>query len=1245
MFISFLVIGGLLSGGFFYLSGKMSRLLPELIDRISHGHYRLDYQSIRLHFLRPEIEISGARLTPVDGSQETEYHVSLDTFRVRLRSVWPLLLQEPVQVQSLRIVHPTIVARRMHARSKPREGALHDQVRRMKEQAVTFLRALQVENASLVGGAFQFYPFPNQERHFQLKNIGFHIQDLKVSEAASVSAAMQLEVNQPELVLPDTTLSAGISRFQWDSRTGKVDAGDLFLSRHPGPGRDSFLIRLEAVQIRTIHWMVWLDSGIVRLDTLLANDGILKVSSPSSPRSRKGKRTPLNIRQLKFWDAIGNLDIRHLAARTLQASLVQQLPDRERNYSLLGDSLVINRLSVRPEAVTPLNAADLAVSVRAFTDKGAGNRFRTSFSRLHLSGNTLELDDYSIISTRQSGMGIGSSLYIPAVFLDGISFQSIFDKIARIRQITLESPVLQIRAVSGKKSFNRFSGLEDLRPYLDVEWLRIRNASVQVHRQEIDFYGKGIFADVKTREVLSARSPEALLNSLRNVMADSLHLTAPSLQAAFRKGVIDYRRRSLRFGRMSVGNKEATIQGNFQEVHIVALPEFQPLVSNKKWSFQKLDVGSGSLNIRPSAPAAQKKILPLLSSSIDTLRIGELSFLYADASVQAKAGFSSIQAANARLQNGALSWQLAHAAGHSLALQLPGTQVSARRFLLNADGESVLDSAFIRLQKPGIDATIQARQVITQEQFRSFDPDTLVFDRIVLVRPLVHAILSAAPTIQKDQRTFLVGTSAFVLEDPSVRLSFPGKSDPLHLETGGSLIAGDHLYLDQVKGKPRFSVGRLLTNLDTSAIRSEGQDIFRSGRIDLSIRQLIQEPEQNPVLDIDEFSIQGAVADWISRGDTLQWKTDRIRLQAVNRLFLQKDSVLRSAFKLPPLRIEPGSFLYHTPRMKFDIEAFEADTEKGFLQWDSLLVQNRTPREQFFREQGVEKDYFSFSTGRLRAEDLRPLLIGGDTIAYARKLLVDPLHLRVERDKRLPDDTIRYRPLLAGMLKRLPFPLILDTLQLRRSVIWHNLIDEKTEKEGTIFFTNLEALVQNIRNTEITSTDSIRLRAHSRLMGKGPLDMYYQEAYTDPRKAFRLNVAMGAMEMQELNRLIVPLQNVRADEGTIRRIAMQVKGTDSIAWGTIRMEYDKLKVSVINSQEKRQSLVSLLANLFVRGKNTRTNRIYTERLPEKAVFNYWSRISLNGLLTSMGVRTNHKKNRQFFRNLDKNSRLNGAQTY
>jgi hypothetical protein len=1239
-----LIAIALLTSVHVFISYQIRHLLPRLVNSLSDGNYTLTYKTVNYSYIKPELLLTGIQMKPASNSLETSYTITVDTLYLGIESFIPLFLKtRELNVDKIRLVHPMIIGKRMkHPRGFLTDGELHIQVSRLQQNAIRFLNVLQVDECNLVNGHFKYYPQVQQEeQYFNIENINISIKDLFIAKPdhalkERISASIHLDLHQPHFRFPDTSFQISLNTFIWDNQQHYIEAEDFSIAQRQTQLRDSFQIRLDTLHIRKMDWSLWLDSGIVRLDTLLANNGNLFFSSNTSTKKKKADTT--SLRKMKFWDAIGDLDIHHFSAKHFKAALINQLPDKERNYSLFGDTLVINDLSIRPGKLQPLLVKDLTLSVREFMDRGSGNKFKTSFSKLYFKGNTLNLYDYFISSTRFSKTGEGSSLSIPQLSLTGLSFQDIFDKKAIIREITMESPKFIIAQWS-RKNEKRFSGLEEIRPFIDVERLFINHASILIKKNKARINADDVSADILAHEALMANSADALLASLRNVAISKLDLALPTYHFILQNGSIDYRNKSLRFRDVHSNIMNGRIRADLKNVAIDAMPEFKPLESRPAWQFKKVDIASGSISLLPE----QKKITASsqLILRLNELNFGNIDFSYADNKTKLNANFKQIITTDAQLNEGQMLWRRAEANGTHLSLNLPGLSVNSRKFTLRSTGESVLDSADVRISKPGISAHIIAQQIISNEDFRSYDPDTLVFDRITLLRPQIMASIFDSTNQIKDSRTFLVGTKQFELKDHLIRVSVARDKDPFHFETSGKLMSGEELYLDQVNGDSRFTLKNIFSDLDSIKFIAEGNEVFRSGKIRTSLQNIVRDRRESNImsLDIDRFSMQDIDLFRQKNGDTMQLRTKGVDIRSVKRLYLNKDSALKEAFKLPSLRIYPGNFIYRTRRSAFDIYQLDVNIEDKMLSWDSLVVLNRTPRAEFFKNSYYEKDYFTLRTGAFRADSLQPILRLKDTVAYAKKILVDSLYLKIERDKRLKDDTLSYRPLLAGMLMKIPVPVIMDSFQLTNATIWHNVIDDKTEKEGSVYFTSVNAGIKNVRNIDISDMDSISVDVENKFMDRGIMQLRYVQSYKKPDQQFSLGVRMGKLDLQELNRLILPLQNVQLEDGRINHLSMDISGNDSIAYGRIKMSYADLKVSLINKENERRSVISILANLFVRGKNNRSNLILTERLKEKSVFNYWSRISLNGFLTSIGIGKNGKKNRKFFRKLEKNNRV------
>jgi hypothetical protein len=346
----------------------------------------------------------------------------------------------------------------------------------------------------------------------------FHANDLE-----QIKGAIKLSIKDPALRIPDSLLNLQVDYFEWDNQAHYVNVGKFEINqRSASPLRDSFDVALDTIRIRNIDWPTWLDSGILKLDTLIANNGNLYFESSTDRRQKRKQKDTVDLKKLKFWDVIGDLSINHFSAKYIRAAVINTNPGQERNNSLIGDSLVINDLSIRPERKNPLKVGDLGLGVREFQDRGSDNRYQSSFSHLKVKGNTMELNNYIIVSTKHSKMGEGAKLVIPSLFFEGISLEEVIDKKASIKQIRMESPELSLKKLPERKPGSKFSleGLNELRPYVDVEKLILNNAKVTVQNNKDTgvYMGTREFsAVILTRAALKAPDMESFLSSFRDV--------------------------------------------------------------------------------------------------------------------------------------------------------------------------------------------------------------------------------------------------------------------------------------------------------------------------------------------------------------------------------------------------------------------------------------------------------------------------------------------------------------------------------------------------------------------------------------------------------------------------------------------------------------------------------------------------------------------------------------------------------
>lgn len=1243
----------LFTGLHLFVTYKAKQLLPTLVSRITDGRYTLTAKKFRFSYFSPYVKLAGVSLRPVATDMDEEYSVDVDSLSLSIESIIPIFLNRAINVRDIRVVHPSVTIRRNVAMKDTTDpGDIYRRVAEMQDNTALFLNELHVDACEILNGGFRFYPIPGSERNFNIEHVSLSIRDLVIppyegNKTKSIDGKIRLVIDDPRLSIPDSLISVKMDKFVWDNQERYLTVGSFVISqRSAAPRADSFLISLDTIRVQHVHWDEWLNTGLVNMDTLIAHNGEMYFESSGSKARRKTIDSAKNIRKLKVWDAIGDLSIGYFSARYINAAIVNTNPGMERSNSVKGDSLIIRKLAVRPEASDPLMIADLGLGVREFVDRGSNTKFQSSFSRMRIKGDTMILDNYLVQSTPRSRLGKGSSLLIPSLSIKGLSIEDLMAEKASLREVRMDRPELVLYANLDAENSNGISlsrrTLDEIRPYVDVERVILNDAKFTIYNKKDRRTSLGtqeFSAVIMSRAAMQASDMDQFLSSFRDVNLTRFFYVTPRLQMELFNGDVDYSNKTLHFGRAAgyLGNKR--IYADLRNLSLVGHPDLHPFDNDVVWHFRKLSVDSGTLDFELDS-AAQKDMRDpeTLIGLVDSLDLGNLAVKVRRQDMTAQAFVKGAKVAGHKVYPAHYRWDQAEVNLSDISVKTGQVNVTGASAYLVTRGNSLIRDAHIVLKSAAMDLDVNAPSIQLATDLGEVNGNDVKIDQLRLREPVIRLLLKkngdAKMPAKAGRRKYAV--SSLALDYPTVNLVIEGREHPSSFAAKGEGLKLTSLLFEQDDTTSLITMGSFTSVLNTLKMDDGDNEIFRTGRLELDLDHFSKRDTVPASLDLKRFRVGAVDVNHSWKRDTMELNTGGITLGNIPGLVLRKDSLLEAAFKIPPATVLPSTFTLRTPSKKFSIQQFRVNTGQQFLEWDSLEVQNRISRDSFFRSQPFEKDYITFSTGRIRADALKPVVYRKDTAVYIRKLTVDPLHFKVERDKRMPDDTVKYRPLMTRMLKRLPFLVHVDSIQLRNSLVWHNVIDEKTEKEGTIYFTNVDGYLTNLKNYDMGAEDSLRLDLMASLMDQGRLRMQFRERYEDSIQGFLLAVRMGSMEMKELNRLMLPLFNVRADRGKIRDMYMKVKGTDDLAYGSMEMNYDRLRLSILNEKNKRRDMVSWLANLFVRGKNNKTGIVYAERLQEKSIFNYWARIAVNGLLTNLGVRQNGKQVRKFYKGLQKN---------
>lgn len=313
-------------------------------------------------------------------------------------------------------------------------------------------------------------------------------------------------------------------------------------------------------------------------------------------------------------------------------------------------------------------------------------------------------------------------------------------------------------------------------------------------------------------------------------------------------------------------------------------------------------------------------------------------------------------------------------------------------------------------------------------------------------------------------------------------------------------------------------------------------------------------------------------------------------------------------------------------------QSLHYNSAKKQLLLSDVVLKPLYAKEQFSRIISQQEDFFDIKSDSVLIHGFE---WGGlfDPALHWPKIETSTLELNIFRDQN-PVHPNNPQDLVQEQIKRIPFPFLLDTL-LVRSDIHFSILPEKSSQPGKISFLDLHGKLIHITNLDSLWEEPMRLEAKAKLYGITDLETQMSFDMADPMNSFTMSGKVGRMDIDVMNRILTPTARMFIRKGKCKEISFEVSANKDVAIGDMFFKYNKLKFRIVDKDDIHHvslgnSLLSFWANRLVKSNNPsflwkRKGVIYFERNPNRAIFHYWSRALLSGIVSSVGVKNNRKQ--------------------
>ncbi len=288
----------------------------------------------------------------------------------------------------------------------------------------------------------------------------------------------------------------------------------------------------------------------------------------------------------------------------------------------------------------------------------------------------------------------------------------------------------------------------------------------------------------------------------------------------------------------------------------------------------------------------------------------------------------------------------------------------------------------------------------------------------------------------------------------------------------------------------------------------------------------------------------------------------------------------------------------------YRFEGLDYRSTDGRLTLDSLLRRSARPLHELLRT-GDQKSILEFSLGGLTLEGIDRSGLLHQRVGRVAAVSGRSFSLRVVEDPSRPRPS-RYRPLPMEALRKLPFPLRIDRIQLAGSRIEYAVVGEVFEPK-TIVFSKGKISVRDL-DTRVSATDSVEVTLACSFQDSVPLSARFALSRSASGRNYGMSGRLGVYNLTDINPLMDVAANVNIESGILRQLSYRADMRDDTLSGDMAFLYEELDVS---PQGALGFFKDLAADIVVKGSNQkgedfRPGIIYFESDETRAFFNaYW----------------------------------------
>jgi len=310
--------------------------------------------------------------------------------------------------------------------------------------------------------------------------------------------------------------------------------------------------------------------------------------------------------------------------------------------------------------------------------------------------------------------------------------------------------------------------------------------------------------------------------------------------------------------------------------------------------------------------------------------------------------------------------------------------------------------------------------------------------------------------------------------------------------------------------------------------------------------------------------------------------------------------------------------LFFLTNKLYYIRANNVKTTNSGLELKNFSMVSEFNRRQFVNQLAKEKDLFTLKANDINIKNMDWGFKDDQFFFKTTNIILDKVYANIYRSK-IPEDDLSKKKLYNKLLRDIPFPLKIDTLSIKNSLLEYE--EEKTFEKGAglLTFNNFNLTATNLQSGfQQKKMDDVKIKINCSFMNASPMKVDWRFNVLDKSDGFNIKGSILNFDTDQISVFSKPYINATT-KGILDKVYFNFTGNDVKAKGDFALEYHDFKVKLYKKKkpEKEAKLKSAIGNLFIKNDSKdelKSTEVELDRIQEKSFYNFLWRSIAEGLI-------------------------------